>query len=247
MSISILRLFPFYWTRQHGAYITMITAWVVAVILTGFSYLQPLALIFLLASLNFTELVAEKINRKTRLPSFKHSWLNIYGIVTVFSGTLLLLYSQTFRILAILLLAGAVTFVLLTRRRKQKTITAELLTFAFFVVAAFSGSVVTDWPLMVEVMIIMTLFFGSSVFTVKWRFKKISALTVLLYTFFSMITIGVVAHDWLFSVLVCTLIFFKTAGCWAIPDWFRTLPIKKIGMIEAAFQVVLLLIFFVFY
>lgn len=247
MAVSVLPHFSFYWTRQHGAYITLITSWVIANIITGFTLLQLDAIVFLLAAINVTELITEKLNRKTRLPSYKSTWLNIYGVVTFICGFVLLLYSKNFQNLIIFLAAGAAIFIVVAKFKQQKSVAAEILTFAFFVVAAFSGSNFTGWVQVLTAMMAMTLFFGTSVFIVKHRFGKIHTGGVLLYTGISTILILLLTNASIFGILTSVLILAKTSVCWVFPKQFHQLHIKKIGMIEGVFQLLLISVFIFFY
>jgi hypothetical protein len=85
-----------YWSRQHGAYITLISAWFITCIITGFSELQLVAVAFLLSGLNLVELLSEKFYRKSIMPARKIFWLSAYLFITVVTGIRLFLFSLEF-------------------------------------------------------------------------------------------------------------------------------------------------------
>src|SRR5436189_2743487 len=80
-----------YWSKQHGAYITLFTSWLIAIIASGrFLPLQIIILLFILSGLNFSELFSEKFRRKSPLPSKKSFWFLIYALISISTGTIIL-------------------------------------------------------------------------------------------------------------------------------------------------------------
>jgi hypothetical protein len=236
MSISI-RYLPVYWSKQHGAYITLISAWVIAVITHGFNPSQILVILFLLSGLNVTELLGEKIKRKTALPRTKHSWLIIYGIITSVLCLILLLQLKISFTIAAALLTGCILYVALSKLRLQKTMLMELITFFLFSLAGFIGCTNIQWSSAFPLIILMTIYFGSSVFTVKERFGKIGRKPVVLFVLISIIIILGMFNRSAFALISSGLLILKTAGSWGFRTFFHRLPIKTIGMIELGFQV----------
>jgi hypothetical protein len=236
-----------YWSRQHGAYITLISSWIIAVILTGYSLVQALALIFLLSSVNFIELLSEKLFRKSALPEYKNLWLFVYGLASSLLGVFLLIFSKTFQYLIIYLLIASVLFLWTYKERLQKKLIPELATFAFFVLSSFIGSTIESWNNIIPAMVVMALYFGSSVFTVKERFGKLSLWPLIVYLFLSADIILLLYNVTSFGLVVILLMILKTSGPWAFKEQFNALPIQKIGIIEIVFQLSFILSFLLLY
>ena len=109
------KLFPPYWSKQHGAYITLISAWFIACIITGFGELQLVAVAFLSSGLNLVELLSEKFYRKSVMTFRKKFWLTTYMLIVFVTGIILLLYSPDFLIILVALFAGSLIY----HRRRQ--------------------------------------------------------------------------------------------------------------------------------
>ena len=247
MSATRFKLFPVYWSRQHGAYLTLISSWIIAMIYSGVQQLQWVTIVLLLCGLNFTELISEKFTRRTKLPATKMNWLIVYGSMSVLLATLLLYYSVSFRILFPFLASGGALFVFLSKKRFQKKLIFELFTFLLFAIAGFIGSSIHEWKEVITVMLCMSVFFGSSVFMVKERFGKIETYPVLFYCLFASLSILLLLGLSIFSLIVMALIFVKTSIVWVSPERFHRLPIQKIGMLEFAFQLLFILNFLIYY
>ncbi len=165
-----------YWSKQHGAYISLIAAWLIANILNGFNGIQVVAIIFLL-----------------------------------------------------------------------KSILAEWVIFLLISIAAFCGLQQVVWSDIFPAIGALTLFLGSSIFTVKARFEKISVTPVLVYTAFSVALLLFYFSFNTFSIILSLLIILKTSGIWLFPEKFKAIPIRKIGIMEAIFQMLLIVDFYFFY
>jgi hypothetical protein len=236
-----------YWTRQHGAYITLISSWIIAVSLFGFTWLQLPAIVFLLASINGVELFTEQLKRKSPMPLYKITSKYFYSTLGIFCGLILLLFSQTFRQLIPVLAIFPPVFIYLAKKRKQKSLLSEFFTFLFFVITSFIGCKIELWTSVIIAMLIMTLFFSSSIFTVKQRLGRLDRLDVLLYMIASILIILTVTQLSTFGIFTTVLIFIKTAGAWGFPDWYRQLKIKQIGMLETVMQIAFVLGFMLIY
>ncbi len=241
------KLYPPYWSKQHGAYITLISAWFIACIITGFSELQLVAVIFLLSGLNLVELLSEKFYRKSIMPARKIFWLSAYLFITVVTGITLFLFSPDFLIVFAALSTGAFFYLLLFKSRLHKHILSEWLIFALLSIAAFIGSSFISWREIFSAVLVMSLFFGSSVFAVKERFGRIQVWPVIIYVLVSTIFILIGTHFSMFGFLTSILLLLKTSGSWGYPEKYHKLPIKTIGILESAYQFCFVLNFYFFF
>jgi hypothetical protein len=241
------KLLPPYWSRQHGAYITLISAWLIAILITSFNRLQIIAIFFLLSGLNLVELLSEKFFRKSVMPARKLFWLRVYLFVTIVSGVALFLFAPDFLIVFAALSLGAFFYLLLFKSRLHKHILSEWLIFALLSIAAFIGSSFISWREIFPAVLVMTLFFGSSVFAVKERFGRIHVWPVIIYVLVSTIFILFGTHFSMFGFLTSILLLLKTSGSWGYPEKYHKLPIKSIGILESVFQLCFVLNFYFFF
>ena len=232
-----------YWSKQHGAYISLIATWIIAGILTDFNSIHIIAIVFLLCGLNFVELMVEKFYRKSPLSKNKNAWLYIYGVTIIFSGTVLAVYSESFPFIVLALVSGSAGYLILFKARLQKSILAEWIIFLLISIAAFIGSQQVVWPAIG----VLAIFLGSSIFSVKVRLKKISTIPGLLYTAFSVPLLIIYFSFNTFSIVLSLLIILKTSGIWLFPKKFKSVSLPKIGMVEAIFQMLLIFNFYLFY
>jgi hypothetical protein len=238
---------PVYWSRQHGAYISLITAWVISGIQTGFTGLQLVALILLLSGLNFVELLSERFFRKSPLRASKVFWLYLYGLLAAIAGTILLFRSAIFPSIVFALLAGATAYLLLYRSRLHKHAVSEWIIFLLLAIAAFSGAGNAGVREIIPVAGVLALFFGSSIFTVKARFEKMEAWPAPVYSAIASTLILFYFSFNTFSIFITCLLLAKVLWGWFLPEKFHKTPIRVLGMIEGAFQVLLIAIFYFFY
>lgn len=225
-----------YWSRQHGGYITLISAWLIAILITSFNRLQIIAIIFLLSGLNLVELLSENFLRKSAMPARKIFWLRVYLLVTIVFGIALFLFAADFLIVFAVLSIGYFFYLLLFKSRLHKHILSEWLIFALLSIAAFIGSSFNSWREIFPAILVMSLFFGSSVFAVKERFGRIHVWPVIIYVLVSTIFILIGTHFSIFGFLTSILLILKTSGSWGYPEKYHKLPIKSIGILESAYQ-----------
>ncbi len=232
----------FYWSKQHGAYITLITAWLAAVLASHRIYwLQLGILILLLSGFNFSELIAEKYKRKSPLPKDKAAWMLIYFALALITASLILIVHPFLKYFLPFFLAGSVAFAVLSYKRMQKSPAAELLVFALFSLAGLLAYLPAEDPsseMFITLFISMVVYFGVSIFMVKVRLHKLPLYSVYLYIVFaSMLLLGVTGATKL-SLALIVLLIIKSLPVTAFYKWYESLKIKTIGMMETASHVV---------
>lgn len=237
----------FYWSKQHGAYLTLISSWLIAGILNGFDIQHIILIFFLLSGLNSVELFSEKLNRKSPLQFYKNIWLKLYAGITITLGILLLCISPSFRILSPTLLATGSIYVWLTKGRMQKKIISEWIIFSIISYSAFITSSIFSIKVILPSIITMSLFFGLSVFTVKERLHKIHFSLTIIYALFATTIIYLLFQTSIFTLTITLLILFRLAPNWVSPTNYNKLNIRTIGIIESLFQLFFILAFYFFY
>lgn len=242
------------WSRptvspEHGVYVVLLVS-----LLTGAAAAQHWAgtttLAMLCAFCGFQAehpLVMQIRQRKSLKPRLL-VWSGIYGGVA--ATIALYLYWQTNELLSPLLwiyggAIGALIFDCISvLHREQKSIFNELVTFAAVCLAAPLAYIATTGriaPVAIGLWLLNTLFFSSSIFTVKLRKLKqdasLMAATqrVILYHFIatsivtSLYTFGILP---LFTALAFGIVLLKIGGILWQQHWYHTTEIRHIALIE---------------
>ena len=229
------------WSKRHGAYITLVTAWLIALLLScSLSPLQLLVLLLLLAGFNFAELLTDTFKRKSPQHIRRRVWMWIYGVVTAFCGIVLAYRSPLFlSMLPVFTLGGAV-FLALSLNRKHKPILSEILTFGMFALAgllAYNPAAPVSWEV-VHLWVLMTAYFSLSIFQVKFRIGEITIVPVLVYTVSVSVFLLLLNDFSMQAILIAGLLIIKAGMLVCLLGWYRSIRIKTIGFMETGFQVV---------
>ena len=234
------------WSRQHGAYTTLITSWLIGTLLSGqIGILHPIILIFLVAGFNFSEFLQDVQLRNSPMSKRKKLWFFIYATAMALSGIFLLFNVPVLvYVLPFLIIVGAV-FILLTKMRKHKNITTEFLSFAAISAGgliAFNPSDEPQFSVLFPVWLLMFLYFSSSIFIVKIRFDRVDYKEVILYLLVSSAILIFVIHPVPVVWLTIMLMFIRLSPLLFIQSWFTRLKIKTIGFTELGFQILFIVI-----
>jgi hypothetical protein len=229
------------WSRQHGAYITLITSWLIGTLLSEHIYaIHFVILLMLLSGFNFTEFMQDRFLRNSPPSQRKKIWTWTYFSLAVLSGVCVLINVTEFKFILPFFIAAGLIFLLLTKLRLHKNIFSEFLTFAVLSLGgliAFNPHYQTQIIFMLKLWMLMFFYFSSTIFLVKIRFNRIDIIEVITYL--------LVSSAVLFYLWGNTLIVWLTAGLIAVrilplvfvQDWFRKLRITAIGIIEIGFQI----------
>lgn len=210
-----------------------------------FSWLQAVALVFLLSGFNLVELILEKFKRKTPLPRGRVIWLYIYSIITLLFGFYTLIKVPLLRYLLPVFVCSGLIFILLALKRKQKSVFAEWLTFAVFSLSgllAFSPGEVPELSWIMHITLIMSLYFGLSIFLVKFWLGKLMSYGGLIYVMSAVLFMFFFYGERQIVYEVGALMLLKSLIPIIAGQLYRNLPIKRIGMLEAMFHLVFLII-----
>lgn len=233
------------WSRQHGAYIALLTSWLIATIVSrDITVLHGVVLITILSGFNGIEILQEFLKRRTTLPPRKRLWAGLYG-VTGGAGSLYLLHvsPKALWIMPILALAGVI-FVWLSVRRRHKNVPAEWLAFSNLVLAGLLAHEPSRSPNgeMMEWWLVLSSYFGVSIFVVKVRFDRVSGFEILSYGLMTMVAI-LFTVTWRAGIpFLLVLIAARLLSVLVASEWYRQRSIRFIGFMELGYCLVLVLI-----
>lgn len=245
-SLNIGEIITPVWSKQHGAYVTLITGWLIGTLLSQTLSIYHIAvLLLLLSGFNGTELLIDSMKRRSPQSQRRSVWMGIYGIAAIALAYVMWLNSPFFQSMLPVFAAGGVLFMFLSIKRLHKTIPAELLTFMLFSAAgllAFNPQHPPDTGFIFNLWIILTAYFCLSVFHVKYRIKEITAKPLVGYMIIAIAIVLIADGFSIASLLVSTLIVFKTVPLLVSPEAYRSLQIKHIGYLEMVMQGMLVVI-----
>lgn len=238
------------WSRQHGAYISLITSWLVGALLSeSMSRTHAVVVIFLLAGLNLGELVQEYLKKQFAVALRKKVWIIVYGFLAAASGFNLLKESITFSFVFPVLVAVSFVYIYLSLKREHKHVLSELLAFASIALAgliAFNPHQVPGIEFL-KLWILLFCYFGTSVFLVKARFDKVSFKEALSYLVFCLLLTVSLIDISIALISVLLLIIAKLLFVVLAIDWYKRLPIVTIGFMEFAYCFVLVTVLLIAY
>jgi len=242
-------IFRPWWSRQHGAYITLITAWLASAIASNhFHWLQVPILVMLLSGFNFSELAAESFKRKTPLPDNKKFWMLVYLAFLIATGSVTLWFHPFLKFFVPVFGVGLVLFTLLSLRRMQKTTFFEMIIFALFSLAglmAYLPSNTLESPTMTRLFLYLWLYFCVSVFTVKVRLKKLPAYASFFYGVISIILLLLFGRGTI-AIIISVLIGVKAFPIALYPEKYDDLKIQTVGIMESFSHLAFILIIAVY-
>jgi len=232
------------WPRQHGAYITLITSWLIGTMLSGHLYaIHFVILLMLLSGFNFTEFMQDRFLRNSPPPGRKKFWTWLYFVIAVLSGVCVFINVTEFKFILPFFIAAGLIFLLLTKLRLHKNIFPEFLTFAVLSLGgliAFNPHKESQFMIMFPLWALMFFYFSSTIFLVKIRFNRVKIIEVLVYMLVSCVILFYVWGNVLIVWLTAGLIALRILPVVFIQDWFKKLRITTIGFIEIGFQIMFL-------
>ena len=237
------------WTKQHGAYVMLIASWIIAVLLgQNVSSVHFVILVFLLAGLNATDLSATLWKRKSKPSDREKLWLGIYSALSVVLMIYLLKETETLRYILPVCLLGGLIFIILAKLRLQKSIPAEWLIFSLITLSGLSAYHPNDainFSFISGLWLMLSLYFGFSIFIVKFRIGEVTAKQILLYLFASGAIFTGCFDGYLVPYFIFGLMVLKSVIVLFRTEWFILLKLKYIGMLET-FYTLMMIVFFTF-
>lgn len=236
-----------YWTKQHGAIITLLASWLCAVLADGaFSWLHGCIGLFLVCGFHLTELLSELFRRKSSLPAFKRNWIVIYSLFTLTGAVIIYKTVPLFTYLLFPLVVTSAVFTVLVVFRLQKSALSEWLTFSVLAMAgllAYQPFSNPDFGQIVSMWMMMALFFGVSVFTVKVRFGRMSSYWPLVYTILAACVAFIANLSSNSVVVLAVLMLIKSVPAAFITGSYRKWPVRTVGMMETGFHLLFMICF----
>ena len=225
---------------EHGVYVVLFGSFITgAAAAQNWNWNTTLALIFAFCGFQAEFPLGNQLKQRRNLKPRFLLWGGLYGAIALAIG--IWLYLQTPVLLWVYAIASAAFGFDLIEiwRKERKSIINELVTFAAVCLSAplayltikesFTSLIVGLW-------LLNTLYFSSSIFTVKLRKPKTSSLTpAVVYHFTAiMICLALYWFNWLglVTVLAFAIVLVKFALIiWQL-EWYRTTPIQYVAMIE---------------
>jgi hypothetical protein len=233
------------WSRQHGAYITLIISWLTGTLLSSSLYaIHFVILVMLLAGFNFTEFMQDRFLRNSPPPPRKKFWTWIYLILAVTSGICVLINVSGFKYLLPIIVLAGLLFLLLTKLRLHKSIIIEFLTFAVLSISgliSFNPHDISSFKSLFPLWILMFLYFSSTIFLVKIRFERVKPLLVIIYFIISSAILYFVWGNVLIIWLTMLLMLLRLLPVIAFQGKYKGLKITRIGFIETGFQILFII------
>ncbi|PSB02226.1 YwiC-like family protein [Merismopedia glauca] len=236
---------------EHGVYVVLLISLVTgAAAAQQWTWMTTLALICAFCSFQAEHpLVLQIKQRKTWKPRFL-LWGGVYGSIAL-AIALALVWVQGIDLIWIYLgaIAALVVDLVSVWHRQQKSIANELITFAGVCLAAPLAYLATTGAIanpIIGLWLLDTLFFSSTIFTVKLRKKPpISSLNAVIYHLIAtLIIIGLYYLGWL-SLVTATawgVALLKFSSILVGQNWYRQAPIKYVALLETCSALLFLVI-----
>jgi len=233
------------WSRQHGAYITLITSWLAGTLLSENIYpIHFVILVMLLAGFNFTEFTQDWFLRNSPPSPQKRFWTWMYFALAATSGICVIINVTEFKFILPFIEIAALIFLLLTKLKLHKSILLEFLMFAVISLAgliSYNPHNNTTFSNLFPLWLLMFLYFSSTIFLVKIRFERVSVIAVITYLIISTLILFFIRGNELIVWLTASLMLLRLLPVIAAQQWFKNLKITKIGFIELGFQMLFLI------
>ena len=235
---------------EHGVYVMLFVSFVTgAALAQAWTFSTTLALICAFCGFQAEHpLVLQLKQRRSFKPRFL-VWGSLYGFVSVAIAFWLLL---TYPVL-LWLYGGAIAALAIDAisifRRKQKSIVNELITFAAVCLSAplaYAATMGTISATAMGLWVLNTLYFSSTIFTVKLR--KLKTSSIVPGIIYQAIATGIVATLYWFNYLpplaalalgIALLKF--TLVAWQ-KQWYNTVKIQYVAMLESLTAFIFLIV-----
>jgi hypothetical protein len=235
---------------EHGVYLVLLVSFLIGTVAANqWTLATTLALICALAAFQAEHpLVLQIRQRRSWKPRFL-VWGGMYAGISL--SLAIYLYLQTPVLLWLYLGAIAASALdgISVFYRQQKSVPNELLTFAAVCLASPFAFIATSgtWTLSVlGLWLLNTLFFSSSIFTVKLRKPKTASLFPgLVYHAIASAIIGVLCYGgWLMPIAAIAfgVVLLKFGLILGQREWYQTTPMQNVAMLETLSALIFLVI-----
>ncbi|AFY36895.1 hypothetical protein Lepto7376_0462 [[Leptolyngbya] sp. PCC 7376] len=225
---------------EHGVYVILLVSFITgAAAAQRWTFLTTLALVCAFAGFQAEHPLVLQIKQRRSWKPRLLLWGSLYAGLSL--GAAMYLYLQVPSLLWIYL--GAIAALIIDSiavfYRRQKTVFNEILTFAAVCLAVPFTYVATTgtWTIsLFGLWCLNTLFFSSTIFTVKLRKPKTASLipAMIYHAVASLIILGLWWIGWLasLSAITFTIVLAKFSLILWQRDWYKTTQIKNVAFLE---------------
>lgn len=235
---------------EHGVYVVLLVSFLTgAAAAQQWTWATTLALVCALAGFQAEHPLVLQIKQRRSWKLRFLLWGSLYGGLAL--GLAGYLYLQ---VPALLWLYGAAIAALgidaiAVWYRQQKSVANEMLTFAAVCLAAplaFMATTGTEMASLIGLWLLNTLFFSSSIFTVKLRKPKTASLVpgIIYHAIATLVIVGLWYLGWLAitTALAFGVVLLKVSGITLLQDWYRTTAIQNVALLETLSALIFLMI-----
>lgn len=232
-----------YWSHQHGAVIALGASALTGVLLsTEHSVWQLSAVLFSLSAFHGAELLLEGRKKRDGLSSFKSFSRTVYVATAVVSAIINLYGSSLFRFLVFPIGLLGIAAAWADRTGRKKGVGSELLSFSLLV----SMGLLTynperqpgaEW---ISAWIVLTLYFGLSVFLVKLRIRRVRSWQGFVY-------LGLISAVYFFLLpplqasLLVLIAVMRSVPFLIFPAWGGRWHLKSVGLTETVYVILMIM------
>ncbi|MEM9246237.1 MAG: YwiC-like family protein, partial [Cyanobacteria bacterium P01_F01_bin.153] len=227
-------------SHHHGVYVVLLVSFLTgAAAAQSWSIATTLVLICALAAFQAEYPFSLQLqNRRSWKPRYL-MWGGVYGAIAI--GIAASLYLQTPLLIWVYLgaIAALIIDTIAVLYRQQRSRVNELITFGAVCLSAPFAYVATTGTInssIVALWLLNTLFFGSTIFTVKLRKPKTAALlpVIAYHVISAAVILGLYFMGWLgvFTALGFSIAIFKVLFILINKEWYCTVPIYRVAALE---------------
>ena len=229
-------------SHEHGVYVVLLVSFLIgAALAQGWTVATALALVCAFCGFQAEHPIVLQIKQRR---SFKPRFLVWGGVYSAVSLAITFWLYLSFPILLWLYLgavAALVVDMVSVFHREQKSIFNEFITFAAVCLCdplAYAATTGTISATAMGLWVLNTLYFSSTIFTVKLRKPKTSSIVpgVVYHAISTLIIATLYYFGWLslITALACGLALLKFGLIALYQKWYRTAKIQWVAMIETA-------------
>lgn len=235
---------------EHGVYVVLLVSFLTgAAAAQQWTWATTLALICALAGFQAEHpLVLQIKQRRSWKPRFL-LWGNLYGGLALGLAGYLYLQVPALLWLYVAAIAALGIDAIAVWYRQQKSVANEMLTFAAVCLAAplaFMATTGSEMASLIGLWLLNTLFFSSSIFTVKLRKPKTASLVPggIYHVIATLVIAGLWCLGWLAiaPALAFGVVLLKVSGIALWRDWYRTTAIQNVALLETLSALIFLMI-----
>lgn len=239
---------------EHGAYVVLLVSFLTgAAAAQGWTWTTTLALICAFCGFQAEHPLVVQIKQRRSLKPRLLVWGGLYSGIAIAIALYLYWYQANLLSPLFWIYLGAIAAFVVDAvsvfHREQKSIFNELVTFTAICLSAPLAYVVTTGTLSTSVLglwLLNSLFFSSTIFTVKFRKHKHHPITpsLVYHAIAAVLVAGLWAIGWLssFTALAFGIVLLKLGIILWQKDWYCTTKIQWVAMLETTTALLFLLI-----